>query len=139
MAHLFIMQAAAAVKEDSPAATKEASKFAIGCLNTSRLNNMMREAQPHAIRRVEELDRDPLLLNFANGTCDARTGELREHRLAYLVTKIIPFNYNPAALCPKWEVFLSDHVRQVSGVGGVFPARRGLLAYRVDAGEMSIP
>ena len=42
MAHLFIMQAAAAVKEDSPAATKEASKFAIGCLNTSRLNNMMR-------------------------------------------------------------------------------------------------
>jgi putative DNA primase/helicase len=106
MAHLFIMQAAAAVKEDKPA-TKEVLKFATGCLNTSRINNMLREAQPHAIRKVEELDRDPLLVNFLNGTLDARTGELREHRREDGITKIIPFNYDAEAPCPRWETFLA--------------------------------
>jgi len=59
----------------------------------------------------DELDRDPWLLNCANGTVDLRTGELRKHERADLHTKLVPVNYNPEATCPLWDTFL----RQIMG------------------------
>lgn len=54
----------------------------------------------------EELDRDPYLLNVANGTLDLRTGQLRPHRREDMITRIINVNYDPKAQCPLWESFL---------------------------------
>jgi len=56
----------------------------------------------------KELDRDPWLLNVANGTIDLRTGELRPHRREDLITKLIPIEYDPMAKCPRWEQFLDE-------------------------------
>jgi putative DNA primase/helicase len=54
----------------------------------------------------EELDSDPWILNFNNGTLDLRTGELRQHDPADLCTKIIPFDFNANATCPMFSRFL---------------------------------
>lgn len=54
----------------------------------------------------EELDADPYLLNCWNGTLDLRTGELREHNPADLITKLAPVNYKPEARSLLFEHFL---------------------------------
>jgi putative DNA primase/helicase len=56
----------------------------------------------------DDLDADPWLFNVQNGTIDLRTGQLRPHDRADLITKIAPVQYNPAATCPTWERFVSE-------------------------------
>jgi putative DNA primase/helicase len=56
----------------------------------------------------DQLDRDPYLLNAQNGTIDLRTGKLRPHQRADLITKIAPVAYDPDARSEKWEGFLAD-------------------------------
>lgn len=51
----------------------------------------------------DEWDRDPWLLNVQNGTLDLRTGELRPHDPADLITKLAPVDYDPTARGPHWE------------------------------------
>ena len=53
-----------------------------------------------------DLDRDPWLLNVENGTLDLRTGALREHRRADLITKIAPVRWSPTATAPFWAACL---------------------------------
>lgn len=53
-----------------------------------------------------DLDTDPLLLNVENGTINLRTGELRPHDRADLITKIAPVVYRPDAKAPTFRAFL---------------------------------
>lgn len=55
----------------------------------------------------EALDADPLLFNATNGTIDLRTGQLRPHSPADLITKLSPVAYYTDVLCPAWEQFLA--------------------------------
>lgn len=57
---------------------------------------------------AEELDADPYLFNAANGTIDLRTGALRPHARADLLTMISPIPFDPEAACPRWEAFLQE-------------------------------
>jgi putative DNA primase/helicase len=77
--------------------------------NEARLRAMVTLAQsePGIPAKVQELDREPWLLNVLNGTIDMRTGELRDHRRADLITKLAPVAYDPAATCPRWDAFLN--------------------------------
>lgn len=54
------------------------------------------------------LNADPWLFNVQNGTIDLRTGKLRPHNPADLITFISPVAYDPAATCPTWTRFLSE-------------------------------
>jgi putative DNA primase/helicase len=54
----------------------------------------------------DELDTNQWLLNCINGTIDLRTGELKSHDKSDLITKAIPVEYNPEAVCPIWIDFL---------------------------------
>ncbi|MGE5618091.1 MAG: phage/plasmid primase, P4 family [Sphingomonadaceae bacterium] len=51
-------------------------------------------------------DRDPWLLNCANGTLDLRNCTLRPHDPADLCTKLAPVNYDPNARSERWEAHL---------------------------------
>ena len=51
----------------------------------------------------EQLDADPWSLNVANGTIDLRTGALRAHDPADLLTMQAPVGYDPHATAPLWE------------------------------------
>jgi putative DNA primase/helicase len=57
---------------------------------------------------VEMIDADPWLLNVENGTIDLRTGTLRPHAAADLITKLAPVAYNPTAQCPRFKQFLGE-------------------------------
>lgn len=54
------------------------------------------------------LNSDPWLFNVQNGTIDLRTGKLRPHNPADLITFISPVAYDPAATCPTWTRFLFE-------------------------------
>jgi putative DNA primase/helicase len=51
------------------------------------------------------LDADPFLLNCPNGTLDLRTGELRPHDPADLITKMTRASYDATAPCPLFTRF----------------------------------
>jgi putative DNA primase/helicase len=54
----------------------------------------------------DDLDADPFLLNCRNGTLDLRTGELREHDPADLLTKMTGAGYYPGATGAEFTSFL---------------------------------
>ncbi len=58
--------------------------------------------------KTDDLDTDPWLLNVRNGTIDLRSGELREHRQADLITRRADVDYDPKADCPAWRKFLME-------------------------------
>ena len=77
-------------------------------LNTSRLEAAVRQAQSWEGISIDSagLDADPWRLNCANGTLDLRTGLLRRHHQADMLTKCLAIPYSPEAACPTWDAFL---------------------------------
>ena len=56
---------------------------------------------------INDWDQDLYLVNFLNGTLDLRTMEFYPPRPQDMITKLIPFNYNPEASSPLWEEALN--------------------------------
>jgi len=50
--------------------------------------------------RADRLDADPWALNTLDGTLDLRTGEVRPHDRADLLTRLVPVPWDPTATCP---------------------------------------
>ena len=63
------------------------------------------------IAPVDQLDRDPWLLNCTNGTVDLRTGDLRAHDRADICTRLVPVAYVPDAPAVAW----CAHLERVTG------------------------
>jgi putative DNA primase/helicase len=78
-------------------------------LSTAKLKALIENAQSEEGIPVqpEDLDTDPWVLNVANGTLDLRTGTLRPHARADLLTFALAVAYDPAATAPTWEAFLA--------------------------------
>lgn len=64
-------------------------------------------AEEGILIKPEQLDADPMVLNVANGSVDLSTGELREHNAEDLLTKISKVVFDPDAVCPQWDSFVS--------------------------------
>ncbi len=62
------------------------------------------ETKVHAKREV--FDRNPLLLNVANGTIELENQTLREFRREDYMTKCAPVAFDLFATCPKFDAFL---------------------------------
>jgi putative DNA primase/helicase len=58
--------------------------------------------------RPEQFDADPYLIGTESGILDLRTGALVPDGPARLVTRAVPYAYEPDAKCPIFERFLSD-------------------------------
>jgi putative DNA primase/helicase len=87
---------------------KAITKWALASQNESRINAMLSQSKPYVAAGMEELDRDPWLVNCQNGTLDLRTGKLKDHDPADRITKIIPVDYDPDALSPRFKQFLKE-------------------------------
>ncbi len=67
------------------------------------------QSEPGIPVRPDDLDRDPWGFNVTNGTLDLRTGRLRPHDPADLITKLAGAEYLPEALAPIWtDKFLPE-------------------------------
>lgn len=108
---LTIHLEAASVKDD--AKRKQLVAFAAKSQSRSSLMGMIELAQSETEVSVlpEQLDANPLLVNFANGTYDAAADQLRPHDPRDLLTKLIPYPYVPNANCPTWRAWLGEMMR----------------------------
>ena len=87
---------------------KKIAGFAAASQNTTRIKAMLTEAKPYLAVGMDELDRDPWLVNCQNGTLDLRTGKLKAHDPGDRITKIVPVDYNPDAPAPRFQRFLKE-------------------------------
>jgi putative DNA primase/helicase len=87
---------------------KKIAGFAAVSQNTARIRAMLTEAKPYLAVGMDELDRDPWLVNCQNGTLDLRTGRLKDHDPADRITKIVPVDHDPEASCSRFLRFLKE-------------------------------
>lgn len=78
--------------DDTKAAAKKLLSFSAATENSARLSAMISLAasDPVVSRQLEDLDAHPYLCNVANGTVELRTGQLRAHSRADMLTVCAP-------------------------------------------------
>lgn len=76
----------------------------------TRIDDLMAELRSVPTVHVDasEFDARPDLLTFRNGTVDLRTGKLRPHDKADMLTYALDIDYRPEATAPRWEQFLDE-------------------------------
>lgn len=79
-------------------------------LSEPRLHAMLKLAryEPRITATLHAFDADPMLLNVLNGTLDLRTGTLRLHNPADLLTKQAHVEYDGTAQAPRWLRFIEE-------------------------------
>jgi putative DNA primase/helicase len=97
-----------AADAESEEVQKAITKWALASQNESRINAMLSQAKPYLAVGMEELDRDPWLINCQNGTLDLRTGRLKDHDPDDRITKIVPVDYDLDASAPRFKQFLKE-------------------------------
>jgi putative DNA primase/helicase len=97
-----------AADAESEEEQKAITKWALASQNESRINAILSQAKPYLAVGMEELDRDPWLVNCQNGTLDLRTARLKDHDPADRITKIVPAEYDSEASCPRFLRFLKE-------------------------------
>lgn len=96
-------------------------KEARGFTMTTRINDLMTELRsvPTVYVEASDFDNRPDLLSFRNGTVNLRSGELRPHNKADMLTYCLDTEYGPDAQCPRWEQFITE----------IFPDNPDLIPY----------
>jgi len=109
VAHEFLAEAQRALKADD-ARAKAFAQFAATAQRRQfrRAVIDLAKSEPGILIPFSEFDCDAYLLNCANGTVDLRTGELRPHSREDKITRVLPWSYDTAAACPRWERFLAE-------------------------------
>lgn len=89
---------------------KRAVRWALQSQSEPRLRAMLALAstEPEIALSAHEVDMDPFLLTCPSGTIDLRTGQLREHDPADLITVQTETPFDPQATCERWESFLRE-------------------------------
>jgi putative DNA primase/helicase len=89
---------------------KREGNWALVSHSDQRLRAMVSLAstEPEIVLAADDLDRDLYLLACANGVIDLRTGEMRPHDPAGLISLGTDVVYDPDAICPRWLQFLEE-------------------------------
>jgi putative DNA primase/helicase len=89
---------------------QDIEKYAIQSESMRRREASVRAAQyiPCLNATVDDLDKNPWLLNVENGTVDLTTGELLPHRKEDMITKLAKVCYDKDADCPMWKQFVRE-------------------------------
>lgn len=86
----------------------QAGKLADALESVGTRSAMLIAAQCRRVAKPDQLDQHPFLLNCANGTVDLKTGQIRPHSRADLITHCLDTAYNPQATAPTWLKFLES-------------------------------
>lgn len=103
-ARSIYIEAAGLPEDEAP----RMAKWAESTCDSKRLAAMLRLASsdPRLVVTEDKLDADDWVINSRNGVLDLRTGVLREHAKADLMTRLAGAAYDPEAQCPRWMKFL---------------------------------
>ena len=85
---------------------KKLATHALKSESEPKLTAMVKLARAELPVLQDQLDTDPWAFNLQNGTIDLRTGKLRPHDRADLITKIAPVVYDPDAEAPVFMAFM---------------------------------
>lgn len=100
-----------------------------GFTMTTRIDALLTELRsvPNVHVTVDDFDARTDVLNFRNGTVDLRSGTIRPHDPADMMTQCLAIDYKPQAQCPRWESFLAeifpnhpdlpDYMQRLTGYG----------------------
>ncbi len=101
---------AEAVKLDDVQKRIERLKFCLASESKQNIRDIVEisRSMPEISVRRDDFDNEIYLISFLNGTLDLRTMELREHRPADMMTKLVHHNFNPDASCPVWLKTISE-------------------------------
>ena len=83
-------------------------KWAAASENAHNIGSGLQLSKYALLRDYDALNADPWLFNCQNGTLDLRTGYLRPHNSADLITFVAPVTFDSAATCPTWQRFLLE-------------------------------
>jgi len=85
-------------------------KHALRSESAQRLKAMVdvAKSQPSVAVAAKLWDADLYALNVDNGTINLKTGALKSHDRADMLTKLSPVKYDPDAKCDRWRSFLRD-------------------------------
>jgi putative DNA primase/helicase len=97
---------AEAAMETDEAQRKQIADHARRSEGRKRQTDALLLARSELAIRPEEMDRNPYLLNCANGTVDLRTGVLRPHDPFDYITKLAPIHYHISMEAPTFVAFL---------------------------------
>ena len=86
----------------------ELIKWAAASENAHNISSGLQLSKYALLRDYDALNADPWLFNCQNGTLDLRTGKLRQHNPADLITFVAPVTFDSAATCPTWQQFLLE-------------------------------
>jgi putative DNA primase/helicase len=94
-----------AAEGDSDEDRKKIGAWARASQNAPRLQAMIKMAKSECDlwASVDDFDRDPYLLNFTNCTVDLRTGHCKQHDPRDMISRLVPYAYNPSAQAPLWQ------------------------------------
>ena len=89
---------------------KSACKFALASESKARLDAMisMAKAETPISDSGDGWDADPYLMGTPNGVLVLNTGNLRSGSPEDKITKSTNVEFEPNALCPRWELFLNE-------------------------------
>ena len=97
-----------AYRETNPERRQFLGKLATHYSKIERVRGALEFLKPRVAVKIDDLDSDLFSFNVANGTIDLRTGALRPHDRADLITKLSAIEYSPDAPAPRWEQFLDE-------------------------------
>jgi putative DNA primase/helicase len=117
----LLLERAARCRHPNPDVKEALVKHALKSCSKGQMVAMIDTAasEPGTSIKSEAFDTAPDLLNCANGTIDLRTGKLRPHDRADLITKLSSVAYDAGAKAPRWEQFIRE----------VFDDRADLIAF----------
>jgi len=95
-------------KEEDEAKRKQIAKHAAASESNRAIRAMLDRAKSELPSTPKEYNTHIYLLNCKNGTLDLKTGELRPHNSLDMLTHSLDINYNPLAICTKWEEFINS-------------------------------
>ena len=99
-----------AAQAPDAATSKRIAAWAVGSRSAAKRAAALQMARSdrRIAARAEDFDRDLYRLNCQNGTLNLRTGQLRPHDSADLITKVAPVEYDPEARSDLWERVLTE-------------------------------
>ena len=84
------------------------ARWAIQCEKPEHINACLNVAQsdPKIVIHPSKFDNDKYLFNMKNGTYDLRTHTLLPHDKENFITKVVNYNYDSSATCPRFNKFV---------------------------------